>query len=61
MSSHGQNAENSILQQCDGRHERDGLSVMKLGWLMVVSRVTGRPSWSPGRNSSIDRHLGVEL
>lgn len=46
---------NCFLQQCDG------LPVMHMGLLTVVSRVMGRPSWSLGDISSTSRHRGDEL
>lgn len=50
-----------LLQQCDEHHEHKELLVMRLEWLTVVSRVTGRPSWSLGGISLVDHHRGDGL
>lgn len=48
--SFGKKCKKCILQQCDG------LPVMNLGWLTVVGKVMGSPSWSPG----MDPYVGYE-
>lgn len=55
MSSANEKRKFYFLQQ------RDDMTIMRLRQLTVVSMMTGRPSWSPGGISHVDRHRVTSL